>query len=334
MPGLTMQAVRYSAAGSAREVLELVRLPVPEPGPGELRVRIVASGVNPSDCKARVSGRGLSSGPRVPHQDGAGIVDAVGEGVDAGRIGERVWVYHAAHERPVGTAAARTCLPADQAVRLPDGIDMVTGAGLGIPAITAHRCLIPDGVPHGRTVLVTGGAGAVGAAAIRIARWGGSKVVATVSSNEKADIARSLGAHATIDYLREDLAERLAEIAPEGVDVVCDVHVGSNLARYLPALADLARIGAYARAGDDPVLALTPFMRHNLTLTGVWVYGLRPDQLSAATRDITSALSATTWHPYPTHLFSLDEAAAAHEAVEAGILGKVVVVVDEESLDA
>lgn len=328
-----MRAAVYDRTGAARHVLRIVDLPVPVLAPGEVRVRVVVSGINPSDCKARVSGRGLEAGPKVPHQDGAGIVDAVGAGVDDRRVGTRVWIYHAAHERPIGTAAEYTCVPADQAVPLPDGIDLIAGAGLGVPAITAHRCLVPDGAPHGRTVLVTGGAGAVGAAAVRIARWGGSRVIATVSSPEKAVVVRALGAHVTIDYRREDVALRLQEEAPEGIDVVCDVHVASNLPRYVGSLNDLARIGSYARAGDDPVLALTPFMRRNVSLLGVWVYGLRASQLAVATADITSALASGGWHAYPAHRFTLEEIAAAHEAVEAGVLGKVVVVLDEDALE-
>jgi len=147
-------------------------------------------------------------------------------------------------------------------------------------------------------------------------------------------VARTAGAHATIDYRREDVAQRLAELAPEGIDVVCDVHVASNLPRYLGSLNDLARIGSYARAGDDPVLPLTPFMRRNVSLLGVWVYGLRQDQLTSATDEITAALTSEAWQPYPSHRFTLEDTAAAHEAVEAGVTGKVVVVLDEEALDA
>src|SRR5690606_4205791 len=203
-----MRAAVYDTSGPAQGELRVVDLPDPSPGPGEVRVRLRVAGVNPTDWKAR-SRPGGEWPQQTPGHDGAGVVDAVGDGVDAARVGERVWVYHAALGRPGGTAAQLVCVPAAQAVRLPDGVSFGHGAGLGIPGITAHRCVFADGPVAGRTVLVTGGAGAVGHAAVQLAAWRGARVVATVSSEAKAALARDAGDDAVVNYRDPGIGQRL-----------------------------------------------------------------------------------------------------------------------------
>src|SRR3954470_12887988 len=194
-----MLAARYERPGPAAEVIELSHLPVPEPGPREVRVRIAFSGVTPTDWKSRSSAE--VDGFQIPNQDGSGVIDAVGDGVDPARVGERVWIFFAARQRPWGTAAEYTVVPADCAVPLPDNASFELGASIGIPAMTAHRCLFADGPIEGKTVVVAGGAGAVGRCAIELGRWAGAgRIIATVSNDEKARIAVDAGADATIDY--------------------------------------------------------------------------------------------------------------------------------------
>src|SRR3954454_2783454 len=206
-----MRAARYERTGPADEVIDVTDIDAPEAGPGEVRVRIAFSGVNPTDWKSRAGATsGLSGEFQIPDQDGSGVIDAVGEGVDPARVGERVWIYFAARQRPWGTAAEYSVVPADCAVPLPDNASFELGACLGIPAMTAHRCLFADGPVEGKTVLVAGGAGVVGRAAIEIARWGGAtRTVATVSNHEKATVARDAGADATVDYKADDAVDQL-----------------------------------------------------------------------------------------------------------------------------
>ena len=200
-----MRAAVYRADG----VLAVEDFDAPSPGAGEVRVRVTVSGVNPTDWKARASGVEF----QVPDQDGAGVIESVGPGVDPARVGERVWIYFAAYQRPWGTAAQYSVVPAEQAVPL--GASDELGASLGIPALTAYHCLLADGPIEGATVLVAGGAGAVGHAAIELARWSGARVVATVSSDEKASLARSAGADAVVNYRSGDAVEEIRAAAPE-----------------------------------------------------------------------------------------------------------------------
>ena len=181
-----MRAAWYEKNGGAAEVLRLGEMPDPEPGPGEVRVRVAASGLNPTDVKARAGSRPMGFPRIIPHQDGAGVIDRVGPGVPASRLGERVWVYIVQWQRPFGTAAEYVCVPAPRAITLPANLTFAEGACLGIPGVTAHRCLFADGPIEGQTVLVTGGAGAVGHYAVQLAKWSGARVITTVSSGEKA----------------------------------------------------------------------------------------------------------------------------------------------------
>ncbi len=220
----SMRAAIYESFGPAAEVLKVVEIERPEPGPGEVRVRVRVSAVNPTDWKSRNAGQGELPFPfLVPNQDGAGEIDAVGEGVSEDRVGERVWLYFAAYKRQYGTAAQWICLPQEQAVALPADAGFDLGASLGIPALTAHRCLFADGPLDGLTVLVAGGAGAVGHYAIELARRAGARVISTVSSDEKAALARAAGAHETVNYREGDPAEAILALAPGGVDRVVEV---------------------------------------------------------------------------------------------------------------
>src|SRR3954447_5243233 len=231
------RAVVYSRNGGP-EVLEVVERPVPEPGPGEVRVRITRSGVNPTDWKSRQrDSGGPVDPPQVPGQDGAGVVDAVGPGVEAALHGLRVWVWEAAYQRPNGTAQDWALVPARQAVLLPDTASFDLGASLGIPFMTAHRCLtvtedgperLGPGALAGRTVLVAGGAGAVGNAAVQLARWSDATVITTVSSPRKALLAAAAGADHVVDYRDEDVVREVRKIAPDGVDTVVEVAPAAN----------------------------------------------------------------------------------------------------------
>ncbi len=320
-----MRAAVYSRRGPAREVLSVIELPVPEPGPGEVRVRVRVCGVNPTDWKARAAGGPLPWAFQVPGQDGAGDVDAVGDGVDPGRLGERVWVYHAARERPHGTAAQYTVVPSDQAVRLPDTATYEQGAGLGIPYITAHHCVLGDGPVDGRTVLVTGGAGAVGNAATQLARWGGARVVTTVSSTAKGELALAAGAEAALVYTGPGFLDALAAAAPDGVHRVVDVALGANLDADLSVLRRGGTVVTYASEDADPTVPTRRLMTGNVTLRFVLVYTLAPSQIAHAVADISSALADGSLRELPRHVFALDDVADAHDAVERGAVGKVLV---------
>jgi NADPH:quinone reductase len=320
-----MQAAVYHERGPARRVLELVEIPDPIPAPGEVRVRVRVSGVNPTDWKVRSAGPPVPAAGQIPNQDGAGDIDLVGAGVDPSRIGERVWVYHAAAGRPNGTAAEYTCVPTEQAVPLPGGVSYAQGAGLGIPYITAHRCVFADGPVTGRRILVTGGAGAVGNAAIQLAAWGGADVLATVSSADKGSLASAAGARDVFDYRAADHVERVCAAAPAGVDRVIDVAIGTNLEADLQVLAPHGVVVAYASDAADPTLPVRGLMVNNAMLRFVLVYNLAPSMIMNAVTDITRALRAGALVPLPELHFPLHEIVAAHEAVERGVVGKVLV---------
>lgn len=330
-----MRAACYERTGSAREVLEVRDLPEPTPAPGEVRVRVHVSGVNPTDWKSRSYGPPLPWPLQVPHHDGAGVIDAVGEGVPVSRVGERVWVMLAALERPGGTAAEATCVPSEHAVPLPDGVSFERGAGLGIPYVTAHGCLVIAARPRsgrlepgslaGRSVLVRGGAGAVGNAAVQIAVRAGADVVATAGSAEKAEIARAAGAGLVLDHRSPAHGDELAAAAGRGFDAVVEVALTSNLDADLAALAPHGAIVDYATEKADPVVPVRRLMGLNASLHFVLVYGFGPAMLAAAAADITDLLAEGAPAPLPRHRFPLEAVADAHESVERGVLGKVLV---------
>jgi len=261
---------------------------------------------------------------QVPGQDGAGDVDAVGEGVDPGRVGERVWVWFAAARgRRWGTAAQWTVVPSRQAVRLPDEVSYDVGAGLGIPAMTAWHCLFADGPLTGRAVLVAGGAGAVGNAAVALARRGGAQVIATASTPAKAALARAAGADVVVDYRAGDAAEQIRAAAPGGVARVVELALGANLTLDLAVVAPHAVVSTYA--DDQLSTSVRPLMVANLTLAFVLIYNVGDPELDAAVAGVSAALAAGELPALPVTRFALADVAAAHDAVQAGTSGKVLI---------
>jgi len=320
-----MRAALYSETGKAADVLHVEEIPRPEPGPGQVLVRVYASGINPTDYKAR---SGAVPRPidefQIPHHDGAGVLEAVGPGVDPGRVGQRVWLFLAAVGRRWGTAAEWTVVPERQAVPLPDGASFELGAQLGVPAMTSHYCLFCDGPVNGQTVLVAGGAGSVGHFAIELAKRAGARVVTTVSSPEKAALAQEAGAEEVVNYRSPDAVDQIKAFGP--VDRVIEVALGANLKLDLAVVRSHATIVTYAAEAADPVLPVRACMSANLTLKFVLLYGVPMAALEKAAADITAALAAGVLTGLPAQKFPLADIAAAHEAAENGVLGKVVVV--------
>ena len=327
-----MKAAYYESVGPASEVMRIGERPTPEPGPGEVRVRIHASGVNPSDVKARAGARGALAFPYViPHSDGAGIVESIGRGVNPARIGERVWTWNAAWRRPFGTCAEYVCLPAEQAVPLPANTSFDAGACLGIPAMTACHAALGDGPLTGQTVLVTGGAGAVGHYAIQFAKWSGAQVIATVSGTAKAAQARSAGADHVINYRQQDVAAVIKELtAGAGVDRIVEVEFGGNLAVSNQILKPGGVIAAYGSAAvPAPQLPFYPMMFNHTTLHFLLVYALNAAERQRACRLVNEALDSGILQSHIGARFPLEDTARAHVAVEAGsVIGNVVVAVD------
>ncbi len=327
-----MKAVWYERKGAARDVLVSGDRPDPQPGPGEVRVKVVVSGINPSDIKGRIGWRGAKEMAYpliIPHQDGAGVIDRVGPGVAESRTGERVWVYEAQRGRAFGTAAEYVVVPSEQAVRLPDGTDFATGAALGVPALTAHRALFIDGSILGQTVLVTGGAGAVGLATVLLAKWAGARVIATVSRAEQAAVAREAGADWVINRKDEDVAARVGALTGgAGVDRVVDVAFEANLEANLAALKTNGVISTYAPAAEFPDVRL-PFYQlfaKAITVHLIYVYVMSRQAHVEAVRDVTAALEAGRYRPHIGPRFTLTQTVAAHEAQESGrTIGKILV---------
>jgi NADPH2:quinone reductase len=337
-----VKAIVYRETGGP-EVLTLENLPEPEPGPGEVRVRISFSGVNPTDWKSRrgeAPGRQLPFEFVVPNQDGSGVIDRVGPGVDADRIGENVWLWDTAWQRPYGTAEEYVTVPEVQAVRLPPGIGLDVGACIGIPYRTAHRCLTvaedgPDrlrpGALAGRTVLIAGGAGAVGNAAIQLARWAGAQVVTTVSSPEKAGLARAAGAHHVVNYRSEDAEQAIRLGARNGVDIIVEVAAAQNVGLDTAVIAPYGVIAVYANNGGNEVsVPIRPMMTPNARWQFVLVYTEPEGAKMLAIDSVTEALADQAIRigsdaGLPVHHFPLRRAAEAHAAVESGIAGKVLI---------
>ena len=337
-----MRSVVYSRTGDP-SVLQLVDRDVIEPGPGEVRVRIVVSGVNPTDWKSRLgSGDGAATPfPEVtPNQDGAGVVDALGEGVADLAVGDHVWVYLAGHQRPTGTAQEYTNLPADRVVRLPGGSSFDIGASLGVPAMTAHRALtvsedgpsrLHPGALAGKAVLVAGGAGAVGHAAIQLARWAGATVITTISSPAKQALAAAAGAHHMINYRDEDAAGAIKGIVPDGVDLVVEVAVAANSQLNIDVAKPRAAVAIYANDGGNEFrLQVRDNMIKNLRYQFVLLYTVGDLALRAAVEDITLALEDNALPVgedvgLPLHRFPLADTAEAHQAVQDGAVGKVLI---------
>ena len=323
-----MRAAWYASFGAAADVLETGEMETPSPETGEVLVRVSTSGVNPVDVKRRQGGRGEMEAPRViPHFDGAGVIEAAGDGVDPSRVGERVWLYEAQWASPLGSAAEYCCVPSSRAVALPDETGFDAGASLGIPALTAHRSVFADGSVEGKSILVTGGAGAVGRYAIQFAKRGGARVLTTVSSDSKAEIAGAAGADTIIDYKQDDVAGRVMEATEgEGVDRIVEVELGTNLDTSLKIIKTNGVISTYASQADpEPTLPFYAFLYKSVTLHHVIVFLMPEEAKGQAVADITAWMSEGKISHQIGERFSLDEIAAAHEAVEGGAVGKVLI---------
>jgi NADPH2:quinone reductase len=333
-----MRAISYSRPGGP-DVLQLTDRPVPEPGPGEVRVRVAFSGVNPTDWKSRTN---ADPGPdgKVPNQDGSGTVDAVGQGVDPVLIGERVWIWEAAYERAWGTAAEYTVVPARQTVLLGAAPSFELGAALGVPFVTAHRCLtvaesMPDrigpGTLNGHTILVQGGAGAVGNAAIQLARWADATVIATVSTPEKAQLAAAAGADHVINYRQEDVVTEVRKITPKGVDSIVEVSAAVNAGVDAQVIGLHGAVAMYA---DDGGAEVTVPVRLQMNANARWQFVLIYTEPARAkdfgVEDVNAGVldGAIRVGPdagLPLHVFPLEQTAQAHRAVQDGTVGKVLI---------
>jgi NADPH:quinone reductase len=337
-----MRAVGYAGTGD-EDVLQDIELPVRDPGRGEVRVRIVVSGVNPTDWKSREGAIHMPIPPgrfQVPHLDGAGVVDAVGEGADPALLGRRVWLWLVAFKRLEGTAQEFAVVPEELVAPLPDSASFDLGACLGVPFLTAHRALtlheggprrLAPGALKDMNVLVAGGAGAVGNAAIQLARWAGATVLTTVSTPAKAALAAAAGAHHVVNYREQDVAAEVRRICPDGVDIVAEVSPAANAEIDCAVLANDGVVAMYANDGGN---ALTLPVRPLMTLNAVWqfvlLYTMPPAARRTAVEAITEALEAGALRAgeeagLPLHRFPLSDVAGAHRAVRAGAVGKVLV---------
>ena len=337
-----MKAIVYSETGNP-SVLHLVDRDIPEPEAGEVRVRIVISGVNPTDWKSRrgsKDGEALPFDDIVPNQDGAGVIDAVGPGIDRLKVGDRVWTALAAYQRAAsGTAQEFTVLPAERVYLLPDAASFELGASLGVPAITAHRALtvaadgpsrLSPGALAGRVVLVAGGAGAVGHAAIQLARWAGATVITTVSSPAKGELATSAGAHYAVNYRETDAAAEIRRLAPGGVDLIVEVAPTRNAELDAAVLRNHGLIAVYASTGEPLTLDIRTHMTLNVRYQFLLLYTLGQEVLDAAAADINAAiidgaLPIGEDAGLPLHRFDLAHTADAHAAVENNVVGKVLI---------
>ncbi len=322
-----MRAVVYETAGSS-DVLQLRELPTPEPGPGEVRVRMALSGINPTDWKSRKNA-GPQAGPfQIPNHDGAGTIESVGPGVDSSRVGQRVWLYLAARDRQWGTAAEYSVIPTERAVPLPDSASFELGASLGVPALTAWYCLNADRPVADQRVLVAGGAGAVGHAAIELARFEEAQlVIATASAPEKLELARAAGAQAAINYREPDAAEQIRAAAPDGVDRIVELALQANLELDLAVAAPYAHVVVYA--DDVHPLATIPIRRlmiANLTLRFMLLYMITPEKLREAVEHVQAAVAAGALTPLPIERLPLERVADAHDLVESDASAKKVVI--------
>ena len=322
-----MRAAYYEKNGPARDVLQLGDVETPLPGPGEVRVKLATSGVNPSDVKSRAgTTRKIAFARVIPHSDGAGVIDSVGDGVPKARLGERVWTWNAQWKRAFGTCAEHVVLPAAMAVRLPDDVAFEDGACLGIPAMTACHAVAVAEAWAGSTLLIAGGAGGVGHYAVQFAKARGAVVIATVSSEEKAKLALDAGADHVIDYKREDVGARVMELTDQaGVDAVIELDLTAN-ARLLPAvLRPRGTVVVYGTHAEAQIPAQW-LLVNAVALTFIFVYELSPEEREAAVGTITRMLAEKRLVNNVALTLPLDDIVAAHEAVEQGkAAGNVVV---------
>ncbi|MNS78912.1 Mycocerosic acid synthase [compost metagenome] len=326
-----MRAAFYETPGAARDVLRIGDVPPDAPGPGMVQVRVAVSGVNPSDVKTR-RGAGARANPwprTIPHQDGAGVIERVGAGVDTSRIGQRVWLYECQLGRPNGTAAEMVTVPERLAVPLPDGVSMEVGASLGVPALTAWYCNEQIDAQAGRCVLVHGAVGAVGFYAAQMARLRGAEVLASVSNAEQARTALAAGIETAPRGADLPGAARqwLARRQREGFDAFIDLDFAGNLPCNLALAKNGAHVAAYASDTDlNPALPVRELMRRNLRLSFLLVYTMPPVLKQRAIAQLTQWLADGSLHHAQVHAYALEDIADAHEAVEIRRhVGKVVV---------
>jgi NADPH2:quinone reductase len=326
-----MKAAWYKTQGAARDVIIVGEMPDPEPGPGEVRIRVAASGINPGDVRKRQDafGYGMPYPRIIPHSDGAGTIDRVGEGVPASRVGERVWCYGAQSYRPFGTAAEYVVVPTEQAVPLPDGVSFEQGACLGIPGITAHRAVHVAGPVAGRVVLVQGGAGSVGTCAVQLARRAGAHVIATVRSAEDEVVAARAGAHKVIrtgGVPAKEVVGSIRTFAPQGVAHIVEVAFNANIEADAGILAQGGSLAAYASGEPSPPVPFWELVFKNIRMFFLGSDDFPAEAKAAAARDLTAALQAK-WPGFENiHTFALSATAEAHEYVERGkARGRVVV---------
>jgi NADPH:quinone reductase-like Zn-dependent oxidoreductase len=326
----TMKAAWFETFGPARQVIRIGEQPVPAPGPGEVLVRLRTSGVNPSDVKKRAGSSPtlLDNGLVIPNSDGAGVIEAVGEGVAKSRVGERVWIYQAQHGRRFGTAAGYVAIDARRAAPLPEPAGFDVGACLGIPAMTAHRCVFADGPVDRRTVLVTGGVGRVGYYAVQWAKSAGARVIATASKPEDERICRDLGADAVVNHREPGWGERVkAANGGEPVDRVVEVEFGANLPEVLQCIRVGGTIATYSSMqAPEPKLPFYRMMFMDLTVRMVLVYVMPEPAKQAAMADIAKHLAEGRLQHRIAARLPLEELARANELIEQGELRGCVVV--------
>ena len=324
-----MQAAWFESFGAAADTLVLGELPRPEPAPGEVLVKLYTSGVNPSDVKKRAGAfpKLLDDGLVIPHSDGAGVIAAVGEGVDSARVGERVFVYQAQYGRRFGTAAEYVALEAVRAPRLPDEASFEVGACIGIPIMTAHRCVFADGDVAGQTVLVTGGAGRVGYYAIQWAKLAGARVIATASNDGDAALCRELGADEVVNHREPGWG--VAAIAcndGKNIDRVVEVDFGANLSEVLQCIRIGGTIATYSSSVGEPTLPFRDMMFMDLTVRMVIVYAMPEAAKTQAAEDTCAALQAGRLQHRIAHSVPFGDMVRAHELIERGGFGGCVVV--------
>ena len=319
-----MQAAWYTTQGAPKDVFQVGNMEDPTPGPGEVRVRVHASGANPTDTYTRsgVRRKGLPYPRIIPHQDGAGIIDAVGPGVPASRIGERVWLYMAQWQRAFGSAAQYCALPSERAPRLPDNCSFAEGASLGVPWLTAHYAVNMDGAVEGKTLLVGGGTGAVGYYCIQIAKARGARVIATVGSADKGTLARAAGADEVIDFRAEDVGARmLALTGGRGADRILEPFFAKNAALYPQMLGKGGTVIVYGAGGAEGPISASWGIQNQPTIRFIYMYELPAQAYVDAVNDFSALQNAGRLRHLPVREFPLDQIVRCHEAVEAGNSG-------------
>ncbi|MCO4812912.1 MAG: NADPH:quinone reductase [Gammaproteobacteria bacterium] len=328
-----MRAAWFDSFGSAKDVLQVGEQQTPVAGVGEVLVRLATSGVNPSDVKKRAGSfpNLLDGGFVIPNSDGAGIIEAVGDGVDAGRVGERVWIYQAQYGRRFGTAAEFVAIDAQRAPKLPDAASFEVGACLGIPVMTAHRCVFADGDVAGQTILVTGGAGRVGHYAVQWASRAGATVVATASNDEDRESCLSAGAHHVVNHRSDNVAAEIMAVTHGAlIDRIVDVEFGGNLPTSVEVLRIGGTIATYASTHvPEPTLPFFQMMYKDITIRCVIVYAMPEAAKNHAIADIDTALSASALQHRIAHTLPLDQIVESNELIEQGsIRGAVVLSID------